>query len=76
MTPKDAFGVVDGAIARATNLPVSYVVVSEALNSLQGALEKLDEFERVQKRNGREREAVSEKITADDTNTKGEGICG
>jgi hypothetical protein len=47
MTSKEALGVMDGVIARSTNLPVSYLVVNEALNALHGALAKLDEFEAV-----------------------------
>lgn len=49
MTPREAFGVVDGAIARATNLPVSYVAINEALKTLQAALGRLDKFEAVRK---------------------------
>lgn len=56
MTAREAFGVVDTAIARATHLPVSYVTASEALESLRAALERLDEFEADQpdKENGKE----------------------
>ena len=62
MTTREAFGVVDGAIARATNLPVSYVAINEALRTLQGALEKLDALEAV---------AASEKAEVEDSQEKG-----
>ena len=62
MTPREAFGVVDGAIARATNLPVSYVVVNEALKTLQVALDNLHEFENLQTRDLYQENVESEKI--------------
>lgn len=67
MTPREAFGLVDGAIARATNLPVSYVAVNEALKTLQVALDKLDAFEAGQKREGQEGEVESEEAESKDS---------
>ena len=49
MDKVEALYVVETALTRATNLPVSYVVVHETLSTLRVALDKLAKFETVQK---------------------------
>ena len=66
MTPREAFGVVDSAIARATKLPVSYVAINAALNALHMALDRLDHLEVLQKSDAQKDEVESETIEATD----------
>ncbi len=40
MTSKEALGIVDLALAQATNLPVSYMAVSKAIQILRVAIER------------------------------------
>ncbi len=61
MNPRDAFGVVDSTIARATHLPVSYLVINDALSTLKAALDELDALQSAAQRDADAADAAHEK---------------